>query len=173
FMFGLLVFIHECGHLIFAKRAGMLAREFAIGFGPKVFSFTRNETLYTIRLLPIGGYVRVAGEDPEIIDLKPGHHIGLEFNTDGKVSKIIVNNKVKHPNARVIEVERVDLDHDLRINGYEVDEHETLLSFDVDPKAFFVMDERETQIAPYDRQFASKSVGKRAMQLFAGPMMNF
>ncbi|MFD1037951.1 RIP metalloprotease RseP [Virgibacillus byunsanensis] len=173
FMFGLLVFIHEFGHLIFAKRAGMLAREFAIGFGPKIFSFTKNETVYTIRLLPIGGYVRVAGEDPEIIELKPGHHIGLEFNDKGKVNKIIVNNKSKHPNARVIEVEHSDLDHDLRIQGYEIDEEDQRLSFDVDPKAMFVMDERETQIAPYDRQFASKSVGKRGMQLFAGPMMNF
>lgn len=171
-MFGLLVFIHEFGHLIFAKRAGMLAREFAIGFGPKIFSFTRSETVYTIRLLPVGGYVRVAGEDPEIVELKPGHHIGLEFNNEGKVNKIIVNNKSKHPNARVIEVEHADLDHNLIINGYEIDEDERL-SFAVDRKAFFVMDEKETQIAPYDRQFASKSVGKRAMQLFAGPMMNF
>ena len=172
-MFGLLVFIHEFGHLIFAKRAGMLAREFAIGFGPKIFSFTKNETLYTIRLLPVGGYVRVAGEDPEIIELKPGHHIGLEFNEAGKVNKIIVNNKSKHPNARVIEVEHADLDHQLLIEGYEIDEHDEKLSFQVDEKAFFIMDEQETQIAPYDRQFASKSPGKRAMQLFAGPMMNF
>lgn len=172
-MFGLLVFVHEWGHLIFAKRSGMLAREFAIGFGPKIFSFTRNETLYTIRLIPAGGYVRVAGEDPEIIELKPGHHIGVEFNDAGKVQNIIVNNKSKHPNARVIEVEHVDLDHELRIDGYDLDDHEELLSFEVDPKAFFIMDERETQIAPYDRQFASKSVGQRAMQLFAGPMMNF
>src|SRR5690625_5009631 len=95
-MFGLLVSIHEWGHLIFAKKAGMLAREFAIGFGPKIFSFTRNETLYTIRLVPAGGYVRVAGDDPEIIDIKPGHHIGLEFNESGKVDKIIVNNIDKH-----------------------------------------------------------------------------
>ena len=172
-MFGLLVFIHEWGHLIFAKRAGMLAREFAIGFGPKIFSFTRNETLYTIRLIPAGGYVRVAGEDPEIIELKPGHHIGIEFNDENKVNKIIVNNKVKHPNARVIEVERVDLDHDLIIEGYELDDEETKLKFDVDEKAFFIMDERETQIAPYNRQFASKTPRQRAMQLFAGPMMNF
>lgn len=171
-MFGLLVFVHEWGHLIFAKRSGMLAREFAIGFGPKVLSFTRNETLYTIRLLPIGGYVRVAGEDPEIIELKPGHHVGLEFNLDGYVTKIIVNNKSKHPNAQVIEVERADLDHDLVIEGYEVGEDEKV-TFYVDPKAHFVMDEKETQIAPFDRQFASKSVGQRAMQLFAGPMMNF
>ncbi|MEI3597153.1 MULTISPECIES: RIP metalloprotease RseP [unclassified Oceanobacillus] len=173
FMFGLLVFIHEWGHLIFAKRAGMLAREFAIGFGPKVFSFTRNETLYTIRLIPAGGYVRVAGEDPEIIELKPGHHIGVEFNEDNKVNKIIVNNKDKHPNARVIEVERVDLDHDLIIEGYELGDEDTKLTFQVDEKAFFIMDERETQIAPYDRQFASKTPAQRAMQLFAGPMMNF
>jgi len=172
-MFGLLVFVHEWGHLIFAKRAGMLAREFAIGFGPKVFSFTRNETLYTIRLIPAGGYVRVAGEDPEIIELRPGHHIGIEFNEDNKVDKIIVNNKDKHPNARVIEVERVDLDHDLVIEGYELDDDENKLHFEVDEKAFFIMDEREMQIAPYNRQFASKTPGQRAMQLFAGPMMNF
>lgn len=171
-MFGLLVFVHEWGHLIFAKRSGMLAREFAIGFGPKVFSFTKNETLYTIRLLPIGGYVRVAGEDPEIIELKPGHHIGLEYNSDGYVEKIIVNNKSKHPNSQVIEVERADLDHDLVIEGYEIGET-TRKTFPVDRKAFFIMDEKETQIAPYDRQFASKTVGQRAMQLFAGPMMNF
>src|SRR5690625_4175598 len=172
-MFGLLVTVHEWGHLIFAKRAGMLAREFAIGFGPKIFSYKKNETVYTIRLLPIGGYVRVAGEDPEIIELKPGYHVGLEFNHEGKVDKIIVNNKTKHPNARVIEVEHVDLDHDLEIIGYDLNEHDHKLVFEVDPKANFVMDERETQIAPYNRQFASKSVGQRAMQLFAGPMMNF
>ncbi|MCP8616489.1 RIP metalloprotease RseP [Salirhabdus salicampi] len=171
-MFGLLVFIHELGHLIFAKRAGMLAREFAIGFGPKIFSYRKNETLYTIRLLPIGGYVRVAGEDPEIIDLKPGHHIGLEFNQQGKVKRIIVNNKSKHPDARIIEVEKADLDHQLVIQGYDVDSEERL-SFEIDDKAMFVMDEVETQIAPYDRQFASKSIPQRAIQIFAGPMMNF
>jgi regulator of sigma E protease len=92
-MFGLLVSVHEWGHLIFAKRAGMLAREFAIGFGPKIFSFIKNETLYTIRLLPIGGYVRVAGDDTEIVELKRVHHIGLSFNQEGKVTQIIVNNK--------------------------------------------------------------------------------
>lgn len=172
-MFGLLVSVHEWGHLIFAKRAGMLVREFAIGFGPKVFSFVKNETLYTIRLIPAGGYVRVAGDDPEIIELKPGHHIGLEFNDANEVIKIIVNNKDKYPNARVIEVETVDLDHKLIINGYEVGLEEDLIEFKVNEKAFFIMDEEKTQIAPFDRQFASKTVGQRAMQLFAGPLMNF
>lgn len=174
FMFGLLVFVHEWGHLIFAKRAGMLAREFAIGFGPKIFSFTKNETLYTIRLLPVGGYVRVAGDDPEIIELKPGHQIGLEFNAAGLVDKIIINNRDKYPNAQVIEVEKAELNHDLIIEGYEMGEDDPEKRiYKVDPKAFFMMDGQETQIAPYDRQFASKTVGQRAMQLFAGPLMNF
>lgn len=172
-MFGVLVSVHEWGHLIFAKRAGMLAREFAIGFGPKIFSFERNETLYTIRLLPIGGYVRVAGDDPEIIDLNPGHHIGLLFNEVGKVEKIIVNHKEKYPEAHLIEVTSSDLDHDLAIKGYNIGETDKIETFHVDEKAKFVHDEKETQIAPYDRQFASKTVGQRAMQLFAGPLMNF
>lgn len=150
----------------------MLVREFAIGFGPKIFSTIKNETLYTIRLLPMGGYVRVAGEDPEIIEIKPGQLIGLTFDSHGKVNQIIVNNKDKHPDCLVVEVEHIDLDHALSIKGYEVDQ-EMLHSFQVDEKAHFIMDEKATQIAPYNRQFASKTKRQRAMQLFAGPMMNF
>ncbi|MEH7749124.1 site-2 protease family protein, partial [Neobacillus drentensis] len=97
-IFGALVFFHELGHLIFAKRAGILCREFAIGFGPKVFSHKKGETTYTIRLLPIGGFVRMAGEDPEIIEIKPGYRIGLLFDKNEKVNKIILNNKEKFPN---------------------------------------------------------------------------
>src|SRR5699024_3515080 len=64
-------------------------------------------------------------------------------------------------------------DHDLYIEGYAPQDMETKKRYEVDRKAFFIMDGIKTQIAPYDRQFASKSVGQRAMQLFAGPMMNF
>lgn len=171
-MFGLLVFVHEFGHFIFAKKAGMLVREFAIGFGPKIFSIKKAETLYTIRILPMGGYVRVAGEDPEIIDLKPGQHIGLTFNHEKKVSQIIINNKAKYPEAQVIEVERSDLDHELIITGRLVGEDE-LVTYSVADNADYIMDEVATQIAPYNRQFASKTKRQRAMQLFAGPLMNF
>ncbi|NGP44095.1 RIP metalloprotease RseP [Bacillaceae bacterium SIJ1] len=173
-IFGALVFFHELGHLIFAKRSGMLAREFAIGMGPKLFSFFRNETLYTIRMLPVGGFVRVAGEDPEIVEIKPGHHIAIEQNDAGVITKIIVNNKSKYPNARVIEVEAVDLNHDLIIRGqiYGDDSEETK-TYEVDEKAMFVVDDTATQIAPYHRQFASKTIGQRFMQVFAGPLMNF
>lgn len=171
-IFGALVFFHELGHLIFAKRAGMLCREFAIGFGPKVFSFYKDETLYTIRLLPLGGFVRVAGEDPEVVEIKPGYNIGLHIGQTGEVQKIVINNKSKHKDLKVIEVEKVDLVHELLIQGFEEDD-ERLQTFKVHEKAVMVVDEKETQIAPYHRQFASKTLGERTMQIFAGPLMNF
>ncbi|MHC0037167.1 RIP metalloprotease RseP [Pseudoneobacillus sp. C159] len=172
-IFGALVFFHELGHFVFAKRAGILCREFAIGMGPKVLAFKKGETVYTIRLLPIGGYVRMAGEDPESVELKPGYRIGLVEN-NGVVEKIILNNKEKYPNARILEVENADLIHDLKISGFaEDDEKEELTTFQVSPTAVTVEDGVETQIAPYNRQFAAKTLGQRTMAIFAGPMMNF
>jgi regulator of sigma E protease len=172
-IFGALVFFHELGHFVFAKRAGILCREFAIGMGPKVLAFKKGETVYTIRLLPIGGYVRMAGEDPESVELKPGYRIGL-VESNGLVEKIILNNKEKYPNARIVEVENADLIHDLKITGIaEDDEKEELTVFKVSPTAVTVEDGVETQIAPYNRQFAAKTLGQRTMAIFAGPMMNF
>ncbi|MGO4887745.1 RIP metalloprotease RseP [Anaerobacillus sp. MEB173] len=171
-IFGLLVFIHELGHLVFAKRAGILCREFAIGFGPKLFSFKKGETVYTIRLLPLGGFVRMAGEDPEMIQIKPGYEIGLKFNNEGKVNYLVINNKSKHPDAKVITVEKADLEHGLYINGY-TDDDPGLQTFSIDEKAHFIYDEQATQIAPYNRQFGSKTIAQRALAIFAGPAMNF
>jgi regulator of sigma E protease len=70
---GVTVFIHELGHFIFAKRAGIYVYEFALGMGPKLFKFKRknDETVYSIRLLPIGGYVQMAGEEIEVDDNIP------------------------------------------------------------------------------------------------------
>ena len=71
-VFFVIVTIHEWGHFYFAKRAGILVREFAIGFGPKLFSIKRGETRYTLRLVPAGGFVRMAGEDPELVEVQTG-----------------------------------------------------------------------------------------------------
>ena len=116
-VFGALVFFHELGHLLLAKRAGILCREFAIGFGPKVFSFKKSETVYTIRLLPLGGFVRMAGEDPETIELKRGQVVGLLLDSEGRVEKIVLNHKDDYPNIRVVEVEDADLEHGMYVTG--------------------------------------------------------
>ena len=85
-LFFVLVTIHEWGHFYFAKRAGILVREFAIGFGPKIFSYKKGETRYTLRILPIGGFVRMAGEDPEIVQVNPGQTVAIKLNKQNQVS---------------------------------------------------------------------------------------
>ena len=82
-VFGSLVFFHELGHFLFAKKAGIMVREFAIGFGPKIIGITKGETLYTVRLLPLGGYVRMAGEDFDKVELQPGYRVGLYIGNIG------------------------------------------------------------------------------------------
>lgn len=63
-VFGLLIFFHELGHFLVAKRVGIMVHEFSLGFGPKVFGIDRGDTRYNLRLLPLGGFVRMAGMDP-------------------------------------------------------------------------------------------------------------
>lgn len=62
---GVLVFIHEFGHFIVAKRLGVRVEKFSLGFGPKLWGFRKRETEYLISMLPLGGYVKLAGENPE------------------------------------------------------------------------------------------------------------
>jgi len=65
FAFGLAIFVHELGHFIAAKRAGIKVRRFSLGLGPKLVGFTRGETEYVISLIPFGGYVSMLGEGNE------------------------------------------------------------------------------------------------------------
>ncbi len=64
FVFGLLVLVHEFGHFITAKMTGMRVDEFAIGFGPKLISRRHGETVYSLRVVPLGGFNDIAGMDP-------------------------------------------------------------------------------------------------------------
>lgn len=63
-LFGVLITVHELGHFLAAKGTGMLVTEFSIGFGPKLFQKKVGETLYSLRLCPLGGYNRIAGMEP-------------------------------------------------------------------------------------------------------------
>lgn len=61
--FGLMIFVHELGHFLVAKRVGVTVEAFALGFGPRLFGVRRGDTLYAINWIPFGGYVKLAGED--------------------------------------------------------------------------------------------------------------
>lgn len=64
-LFELIILVHEGGHFVAAKLSGVQVNEFALGMGPKLFSFKKGETQYSLRLLPIGGYCSMEGEDEE------------------------------------------------------------------------------------------------------------
>jgi regulator of sigma E protease len=85
FVFGILVTVHEFGHFITAKLTGMKVEEFSIGFGPKIYQQQEGETLYSLRMLPLGGYNKIAGMDPEDPeDLERG------FNSKPVTSRMLV-----------------------------------------------------------------------------------
>jgi regulator of sigma E protease len=63
-VFGILVFFHELGHFLVAKFVGIKVREFSLGFGPKLISIPKGETVYNLRIFPLGGFVSMAGMDP-------------------------------------------------------------------------------------------------------------
>ena len=69
FILGILVFVHELGHFLAARRAGMKVEEFGFGFPPRVFGFRRGETIYSFNLIPFGGFVKICGEDGSPSDL--------------------------------------------------------------------------------------------------------
>lgn len=174
-VFGVLVIVHEFGHFFFAKRAGILVREFAIGMGPKIYAHMgKDGTTYTLRLLPIGGYVRMAGLEDEETELSPGMPMSLELDAQGQVQRINVSKKVQLPNSIPLELITADLVDDLTIKGYENGDESQEVEYTVNHNATVIEENgTEVRIAPRDVQFQSAKVGARILTNFAGPMNNF
>ena len=171
-VFGVLVTVHEYGHMFFAKRAGIMCPEFAIGMGPKILSFRKNETLYTIRLLPVGGYVRMAGDGLEEPPVQPGMHVKIKLNKNDEITHIILDDHHKFQQIEAIEVKRCDFKEGLFIEGitaYDEERHH----FNIADKAFFVENGSLVQIAPKHRQFTYKKPYQKFLALIAGPLFNF
>ena len=80
-MFGFMIFFHELGHFTMAKLSGIRVNEFAVGFGPKLLSRQKGETSYALRALPLGGFVRMEGEDED-------------SNTVGAMNRAPVSNRI-------------------------------------------------------------------------------
>ena len=174
-IFFVVVTIHEFGHFIVAKKSGILCQEFAIGMGPKIFHKKIGETNFTIRLLPLGGYVKMPdnvfdfNNDVSMYDLKKGMNIRLKSDKEDKVEKIILDES-NDMELLPIHLEDFDLTEKLFIRGFVGDESEY---FEVRKDACVVFGGMEEQIAPLDRMFSSHSWGKKFWTLFAGPLMNF
>lgn len=171
-VFGVLVTVHEYGHMFFAKRAGIMCPEFAIGMGPKIFSFRKNETLYTIRLLPVGGYVRMAGDGLEEPPVQPGMHVKIKLNDKEEITHIILDDQHKFQQIEDMEVKQCDFKDGLFVEGvtaYDDERHR----YPIAEKSYFVENGSLIQIAPRDRQFTYKKPYQKFLTLFAGPLFNF
>ncbi|MGL5748369.1 MAG: RIP metalloprotease RseP [Weissella cibaria] len=173
-VFGILVIVHEFGHFYFAKKAGVRVREFAIGMGPKLFQTRRNGTTYTIRVLPVGGYVRMAGRaEAEEETIRPGMTI-VVVQQDGVVTRLNLSDQTELIGGRALTVNRVDLVDDMFVEGYWADDDQTLVKLPVDHEASVIeADGTEVLVAPRDTHFESAKLWQRALINFAGPMNNF
>lgn len=169
-VFGVLVFVHEFGHFVMAKRAGVLVREFSIGMGPKLVQTRRGETTYTIRWLPLGGYVRLAGSD-DSAEIEPGTNVVLALNQANKVVRIDASEADLPIEGVPVQVEKADLVDDLTISGRE--NGLTEKTYQVDPQATLIdKDHNELIIAPRSRQFEQATTWQKLGTNVAGPLLN-
>lgn len=173
-IFGTIVIVHEFGHFFFAKRSGVLVREFSVGMGPKLLSTHHNHTTYTLRLLPLGGYVRMAGWQDEEADIKPGTQVTVTIGDDGQVVRINTSDRLTLTGGIPLVVDKVDLVNALTISGYVNGDEEDARTFTVAHDATIIEEDGvEVQIAPEDVQFQSAPLWQRILINFAGPLNNF
>ncbi len=173
FVFSVIVIIHEFGHYYFAKKAGILVREFAIGMGPKIFQVRKGETVYTLRLLPIGGYVRMAGHDEDEQEIKPGMMITIELDKENVVQKLNFDEQLIIENSVPFQIEEADLHRTMTLSGYFVNSEEKVNLMVSKQATIIESDGTEVVVAPIERQFNSASLWNRIKTNAAGPINNF
>ena len=171
-VFGLLVTVHEFGHMFFAKRAGIMCPEFAIGMGPKIFSYKYNDTQYTVRLLPIGGYVRMASKDMEVNPLNAGMRINIKLNDNDEITHILLDDKHNFQHVEEIEVVESDISEAMYIKGLKLNDNSEV-TYHFSSECYFVENSELERIAPLSGRFETKSVWARFITLFAGPLFTF
>lgn len=173
-IFSVIVIVHEFGHFYFARKSGILVREFSIGMGPKLLQWQgKDGVAYTIRMLPLGGYVRMAGAD-EGEDLQPGMFVSLVLDEHEVVQTINTSQKLQLTNAIPFEVAQSDLVDALTVSGYVNGDDQNMVTYSVDHDATLIeSDGTKIRIAPRDVQFQSAKLSRRMLTNFAGPMNNF
>ena len=161
FILGLIIAIHEFGHYIFAKRAGILVREYAFGMGPQLLKKKKGETVYSLRAFPIGGFCAIAGEE---FEGDPFANISrMKLRIENGVIKgfyLDVDNKeIKYPEYSIVGYDIYDKDETGNLY-MDVDENGQVVRYKVDPQALIYYKKTELQIAPYNRTLGSKNKGK-------------
>lgn len=176
---GVIVLLHEAGHFIVAKKSGILCHEFSIGMGPLIWQTKKGETMFSIRAIPFGGYVSMAGEEVEADVLKDVKKVKVVIENN-RVVKIITNlENSKYESLKEYTVVEYDL---LGTLDALEDELYIVLQDDLGETNRYVVDrcamvnftkKEEIQIAPKNRTFVNKPFWNRFLSVLAGPLMNF
>ncbi len=168
---GIIIVVHEGGHFFFAKRAGILCHEFSIGMGPVLYKKQFGETTFCLRAIPIGGFVSMAGEEVTSELVKVGQKIGVNLEND-QISEIILDeNKDCHLRGEIVDLDLYGQNNEVLF--ITIQDGIQNKYYPVKRDAFYVFEKnKRMQITPYDRSFESKSLWKRFLTIFAGPLMN-
>ena len=190
---GVIVMIHEFGHLIFAKMVNCLVREYSVGMGPKIVSKKFKEIEYSLRAFPLGGFCAIAGEIDEEL-LKGVDKVWLKFNKRNEVERIYTNSiKGITEELKAYTLLSYDLvgktkkdkikkyERNLDIAGVtynnlfvEVGSEERVETFKVVSDCQIVYAKNQTfQIAPRGRRLNDKRLRSQAFVMFGGPLFNF
>jgi len=161
-MLCLLVLIHELGHFIAAKKYGVYCHEFAIGMGPKLLRFMGKETLYSVRLFPIGGYVRMAGEEEKALLEQENFYI----ETDKDTGHIKTFHKKTELNLRVIHIAEVDQKKQVVKTGDGEN-----INYQTNALVYLEKD-KYFSLQPYNKLFQAKALWQRSIIILAGPLAN-
>lgn len=153
--FGIMVTLHEAGHFFVAKRCGVTVHEFSIGMGPLIFKWGKGETQYSLRLLPLGGYVKLEGEGEESDDPKafsnvsPLKRIGILvagaimnillgficFVIINNVSNVVYSNRIYDvvENSAAYEAGMMAGDRIVKLNNTRIDTYSDIRMFMMSP----------------------------------------
>ncbi len=166
-VFLVLVIIHEFGHFIVAKKAGVLVPKFAIGFGTPIFRWGKGETEYSLRIFPLGGFVQLAGDLPQDNYFRIGEPLTIRVDEHDEVTELGDEGDITDGVTGTLV--RVDTERSYTI---ALDIGERVQEFAIARRAFLINGKERIALAPPDRQMARKSLLARMLITLAGPLMN-
>lgn len=170
---GVIICLHEAGHFFVAKKCGVLCHDFSIGMGPAIYKKKGKETSFSVRAIPIGGFVSMAGEEATDDLTKIGSKIGLNL-VDDIVTEIILDDKADAMVRGEISDKELEGKDGKDLYITLTDDMGEPHYYQVSETAKYVFEKNEVlQLAPYHRTFDSKKIWQRMLILFAGPFMNF
>lgn len=171
---GIIILLHELGHFFVAKKFNVLCHEFSVGMGPALFQKKKGETTYSVRAVPIGGYVSIAGEDNDDSLFTVDDIIGLRITPQNEVEGIVLDEMQQYDvigkvvSFEIFDKDKTPLHVELELEDGTVTKYPVL-----EDCKYYLPNKKEVQIATKERSLSQKPKIQRFLVLFAGAFMNF